>query len=575
MPSILLVSDDSSARDTVKAAAERTAHTLSVCSPAGFSPRSITHAPPDTLVLDTDLPGPLRDRVLREIVSARSGSLRIIVLCSVVDRGTVLRLATMGVRQILVKSSDLERLLTDRLTAEPAAAAPSLAAAPERSPPVAAPAEPESPAQHPAPTSLTDLRPIVSRSELIAQLDQAAELSAMGPVVREVISLSNSASASMDSVAAAIKKDPVLSLKVLKLANSAAFSVGDRADTVHKAVLRIGVAQTREAVLAITVIDQFGPGVDTGGLRVDWFWEHCLATGIAAKQLAAAMGFKGESLESAFSAGLFHDMGRMILASAVPALYRRVLDAAHALNVSPEAAEGRLLILNHSEIGEMFLRKWKFSEQVLGAVRLHQLSLTDIAKKAGGQLRWMGLLALADRVAHGLCLGHSGNPFIYDTTDLFHTLEVPAAAADSIWREVREQTGDLRLAMLAHSTEMHTDSVIDPLRKRLGQAFTPLYISSSPATDAFAAFHANFPTPTESLPPSVAVVHIPLPRDAAAVRAALAEREKSLGAKPTPIVVITPLTPAAVNSLFPDRPCRVLAAPFSLQAWERAMTAPA
>src|ERR1043165_5481472 len=305
----------------------------------------------DLVLLDLEMPGKDGAECLGMIRSdpARR-TIPAIMVTATPDRDTVVRLAKLHVNAIVIKDVQLQHNLLAKvaqiLGVPPAASAPAnkastgqhtVPAIPHATPAAVRPAPAPTAESGPLPTlnedegplpiqeamqKLRELKPILSRTEFTdCVLVDSDDLKAMGPAARHVLSLTGSANASLDQVARAIRQDQALSLAVLKPANSALYNCSDRVDSIPKAVGRIGLSAIRTVVLSINVLDQFGDVPTVGHATIESFWEHSIACGLLASRIARTRGATPEHADSMFTAGLLHDIGRVLMASRLGSPY--------------------------------------------------------------------------------------------------------------------------------------------------------------------------------------------------------------------------------------------------------------
>lgn len=116
----------------------------------------------------------------------------------------------------------------------------------------------------------------------------------------------------LGEVAKVLQEDPGLTTRLLRIVNSSFYSFPRQIETVEQAVRIVGTSQIRELVLATSVVSLF-QGIDAQHVNMESFWEHSLATGVAARVMA---GYQRQpNVERFFVFGLLHDIGRLILFS--------------------------------------------------------------------------------------------------------------------------------------------------------------------------------------------------------------------------------------------------------------------
>ena len=240
----------------------------------------------------------------------------------------------------------------------------------------------------------------------IEALDEKHALPSPSPVVMALIELAANDESSIGQLADLIMKDPALTARILKLANSAFFRSRYPAATVLKAVTRIGVHQTRLFALSVSLKDAF-PLRRGSPLDYSRFWRLCLYQGLLARALAGAL--KTGDPEEAFTAGLTLEVGLL-------ALVRACADDATVYLDYPLpsllAKEEELYGVHHRQIGEALLRSWRFPERIVACqksftFRENLANLSDLAR----------ICAIAGELSAFICERQT------DVEQLFFTIE--------------------------------------------------------------------------------------------------------------------------------------------------------
>ncbi|MFM9994164.1 MAG: HDOD domain-containing protein, partial [Phycisphaerales bacterium] len=355
------------------------------------------------------------------------------------------------------------------------------------------------------------------------------------------------------------------------LANSTAYSGGSSVDSVHKAVSRIGLAQIRETVLNLEIVDRFA-GLRCGRIRADWFWEHSIAVGLIASRLARRAGAGAEAGDAMFTAGLLHDIGRMLLTEVLADQYGAVLQAAERLELPLELVESRLLMVNHAELTDRVLRSWKFPPELINPIAFHHLTMGEARQTVPSMMESVAILGLANRMAHALLIGSSGNEVIYPTREHLRGLQVDPALADELCEQVPPETAEMRMVLMARGSEGVAESFEQQVQQRLRGAGPALSISGAPGLDPFDRLAARlWGRSPES--PTAAVVYVHNPHEAEAAAAQLRAREAEIG-RLLPAVVVSP---TGTVGLPPDaqggRYVQLLACPTTIGRFARALRA--
>ena len=175
---------------------------------------------------------------------------------------------------------------------------------------------------------------------------------------------------SMQAVAGLIAQDVGMAAGVLKLVNSAFFGLRDHVSSPARAVNLLGLEVVKALVLGIGLFGRF----DKDAFRdfdLEKLWSHCLGTARLAREIAVLEDASSDVREYCYIAGLLHDVGKLIMATNFPDLYRQVIAAAQAGEGTILDMEHRFFGASHAEVGAYLLGLWGVTDEVVRAVYLH------------------------------------------------------------------------------------------------------------------------------------------------------------------------------------------------------------
>ncbi len=228
---------------------------------------------------------------------------------------------------------------------------------------------------------------------VIENIDQLPSLPA---IVTKLLQVVNCPDTSADDAARLIEKDPALTSRMLRLANSAFYGIPRSISSVSSAVVILGFNTIRSLVLSASVVKMFAgvkPGFDN-----DKFWKHSVVTAIAAKTIVRHfMSVRMMDPESAFCSGILHDIGKLIFGFYVPEDYRETCEYARKMEIPLIEAENCVLGINHAEIGKMLVDKWTLPLDLGNCLVYHHTpAQSDLAEEL------VATVHLADIIAHKL-----------------------------------------------------------------------------------------------------------------------------------------------------------------------------
>ncbi len=199
------------------------------------------------------------------------------------------------------------------------------------------------------------------------------------PVVAKLLAELTAEPTSFRRIRLLASEDPALAAHILRLANSALFGCRSRVSELLTALTLIGLDRLRAVVLTYGVRHLFRPLARLPATQA--IWRHSLATAILAADLA--LDQEGGLMEC-YTAGLLHDLGRLVLLASAPEAYAALLEQASSAGETLEM-EKALFGHTHAETGARAMRRYGLPEPLAAAARLHHhrdplgLSLTDPA----------------------------------------------------------------------------------------------------------------------------------------------------------------------------------------------------
>ncbi len=204
------------------------------------------------------------------------------------------------------------------------------------------------------------------RDEILSQLHTIPALPVSATRVLKLIRDPNS---SMGDIMKVIEYDPGLTSDVLRLANSAYFAGPRKISSLREAGVLFGTNWIHQMVLVSAIFPLASRPLRGYDLPPGDLLNHLLAVAVATEQLARLLNRPVPSY--AFTAGLLHDIGKIVLGTFVEVDVEPIRKLAFEHQVSFEDAERRVLGIDHAEVGGALLDSWQLPENVVAAVRWH------------------------------------------------------------------------------------------------------------------------------------------------------------------------------------------------------------
>lgn len=209
--------------------------------------------------------------------------------------------------------------------------------------------------------------PNVHRVHFDQVLRQIRDLPALPAIVQDVLKNSHSDEVDIHVIARKVSLDQALTAKTLRFANSPFYGLQARVTTIQQAITLIGVDSVRHVVTATALTGYFPPG-SCPALDFSVLWRHAIATAVCARVLAVHLHV---NQDYAFTAGLLHDIGRLLLATYFRREYEAVVAYRDAHDCQWLDAERIVMGVDHAVAGEALAEYWHFSDSIRYAIAGH------------------------------------------------------------------------------------------------------------------------------------------------------------------------------------------------------------
>ncbi len=190
----------------------------------------------------------------------------------------------------------------------------------------------------------------------------------MPQVARKVIELVADQNSNAAQLATLLEKDPNITTRILKIANSAFYGLRRECKTVQHAIMILGFKSLRSMVVASSskaLHKRFG-------IAEQLMWDHSIGTAIGGKLIAE--GRPTTVGEIAFVGGLLHNVGKTIMNNECPKAYMEVMKRVYNQQSSPIAAEMEVFKYGHPEVGYRVTEKWGLPDDIAKIIRFHLVS---------------------------------------------------------------------------------------------------------------------------------------------------------------------------------------------------------
>jgi putative nucleotidyltransferase with HDIG domain len=221
----------------------------------------------------------------------------------------------------------------------------------------------------------------LNRSETRRIVRRLGGLPTVPAVAAKILKIFTEGNPDLDEVIELIETDQSITMKILKLVNSAYYGLPSRISSIKKAVLMLGASEVRCVLLSVTVSESLIKGLrEKGPNKQEDLWKHSLACAVCAEMIAgkSCPGLKAE----AFVGGLLHDVGKLILLECFPDKTEEVKMRHTEQGISWSQAEQDILGVDHATVGKWLAEKWNLPQIFVQAIWLHHHPLNTIQELA-------------------------------------------------------------------------------------------------------------------------------------------------------------------------------------------------
>ncbi len=237
-----------------------------------------------------------------------------------------------------------------------------------------------------------------------------AYVSRMPPLpvtVAKVLEICNNPRTSPVDLNQVISLDPVLMGKVMRLINSAYYSLPNQITSLVRAIIMLGINTVKNLALSTAVLSTLGKASDFQALNMEGFWRHSIAVGVTAKLIASKRNVDPKAREEYFIAGLLHDIGKIPLNNRMAQEYVQAVALTDRDHIPLYQSEERLLLVHHSEVGRLIVNNWRLGADLSDAVYYHH----HLDEYTGSHRPLVLSVAVANLFSNTTELGFSGDRY--------------------------------------------------------------------------------------------------------------------------------------------------------------------
>lgn len=264
------------------------------------------------------------------------------------------------------------------------------------------------------------------------------DIATLPEVTIRIIELVEDAKSTARDLHGVIKNDPALSVKVLKVVNSAFYGLPGQVASVDRAIILLGLSAVKNIAIAASIARLFKGSRISEQFSAADLWQHCVAVAVAAGDLAKASPHPA-MLDEVFVAGLIHDIGTMVARQAFPDEFSEVINRCSAGGINFLECERQVIGADHQAFGVGLTTRWKFPRHLRAAVGFHHNpeNLSVELRNMAMLIQMADVLCCEEKI--GFYLPADGNTI---TEEMFDALSITRAQLEEIRANLPEKLED-------------------------------------------------------------------------------------------------------------------------------------
>ena len=275
-------------------------------------------------------------------------------------------------------------------------------------------------------------------SNLESILQQLNELPSLPEIYIRVSGLLNEADSTVQQIGQAVESDPSITSKILKVVNSAYYGMPQAVTSISQTVALLGREQLSSVLLCSAVKGLFNEMVN---FSLDDFWKHSVKSAVISRQLA--MQYPDiKDQEALFTAGLLHDIGRLVIAKTSPLQLFSVDSLIQKEGKEALQAEIEVFGFSHADVGEALLQAWGLPELLVQCAKNHHQS-----EHQGPFKNASSIVYLANQLSHhNLPVDKEAAQNILDDIPNWQQTQCSLEQVYSAWELAEDQTFGVMLS---------------------------------------------------------------------------------------------------------------------------------
>lgn len=239
------------------------------------------------------------------------------------------------------------------------------------------------------------------------------EMPPLSVSVTKIMELSRDPKVDAKKLNDVISIDPVLTGKVLRLVNSAYYSLPNQVTSLVRAIVMLGINTIKNLVISAGVMTSINNKGNFSALDMEAFWRHSLCVGAMAKFFASKQKIDSKFTEEYFVAGLLHDIGKIPFNTVISEEYKHAINYSGVKKIPLHQLETKHFEINHCDLGMRIAELWNLPINIKNSIRYHH----EYEELDSDAKRFVATICLANVITSRVGIGFSGNSMPEENED--------------------------------------------------------------------------------------------------------------------------------------------------------------
>lgn len=279
---------------------------------------------------------------------------------------------------------------------------------------------------------------MIDKEKLEKYFHNVEKLPTLPNVVAKLLKVMEDPESKVEEVMQIVSEDQAMVTNILKLVNSASYSLSKKITNLSQAIVIMGFYNIKQLIIGTSVVNMFINHTKSDFSREE-FWRHSVATASTARLISKKIKYPYP--EEAFVGGLIHDIGKLILEQSLHKSFMKTLEYSKKNYIPLIKAEEEIIGINHAEVGSFFAQKWGLPEVYIDVLEKHHKSILKNSSLDDSEKKLLSIVKISNNFVKKKYIGNSGNQVITSLTPPYlKFIRITLGELDNLYEWIKGET---------------------------------------------------------------------------------------------------------------------------------------